>query len=142
MRAAAGGRRLVRPRCGQVDAERQALAAGGGLEVGEQPVLPGACTGVQRDLPDAAGAQGGVHVLEAGQVPADHDQVQVLVVGRGVGGDRGAVGSEDPEPQRLRLRGRQLRRQRLQAVAVLGDLKPAGHLSRAVLRAGGVVGCV
>ncbi|MFD0591939.1 hypothetical protein ACFQZ4_04685 [Catellatospora coxensis] len=78
-------------------------------------------------------------VLEPGQVPADHDQVQVLVVGGGVRGDRRPVGSEDPEPQRLRLRGRQLRRQRLQAVAVLGDLQPAGNLDRAGPRGGGGV---
>ena len=72
-------------------------------EVGEHP--PGAGGEVQRDAPDAVGTELGVHVLVAGQVAADRDEVQVLVVAHRVVGDGGAVRPQDAEGERDVARG-------------------------------------
>ena len=80
---------------GEVGAEDVVLAVGARHEVGEQP--PAAGGQVERRRPDAVVAEHRVHVLEAGEVAADGDQVQVLVVGDVERGDRRTVGVEDAE---------------------------------------------
>jgi hypothetical protein len=69
-----------------------------------------------------------VQVLVAGQVAAHHDQVQVLVVGRRVRGDRVAVRAGDPEREVGPGPDVQSGGDRREAVAVLGHLEPAGNL--------------
>jgi hypothetical protein len=124
---------------GYIGTQRERLGQVGGAEVGEHPVLPGRRHG-QRDTPDAVAAQGRVHVLEAGQVPAYDDQVKILLVGRRVSGHRVAVRAEHPE---VELRGRarcQRRRQRLQPIPVLADLQAGRrlhHPTRLGVAAGG-----
>ena len=94
-------------------------------EIGEHPVLAGLGQ-VQRHGPGAVRGPGRVHVLEPGQVPANHDEMQFLVVRDLVGSDRPAVGPENPKVDRDLRPGGQRTFTELQRVAVLGRHQPSG----------------
>src|SRR6185503_15708111 len=110
------------PGGGHVHAEGQRPVAASRLEVGEDPVLAG-CGDGERDGPGAVGGQARVDVLEPGQVAADHDQVQVLVVGGGVAGDGLVVRSEDLEPELSRHAGAEAGCRRDETVATVDHLQ-------------------
>src|SRR5690606_13273032 len=125
-----GGRWRQRLRIGgaghqQVGAEGQVLPALGD-EVGEDPVGAGAGQ-IDRDRPGAVPPERRVYVLEAGQVAADQDQVQVFVVAGGVAGEGFAPLVEDAQPQRrLGVRPHQ-RVLQVEGVAAVGDEQAAGQ---------------
>jgi hypothetical protein len=102
----------------EVGAEDPVLAVDGGHEVGEEPPRPG--RQVQGRPPDAVGPEVRVDVLEAGQVAAHGDEVQVLLVALLETGHGGAVGAEQPQGDGRGRSGRGGPGE-LQRVAVLGD---------------------
>ncbi len=75
-------------------------------------------------------SQLGVEVLKPAQVAGGHDEVEPLLVGDLVGGDRLPVGADHVEEGEVvgLARPFSVGGHRAQAVAVLGDLQPARHL--------------
>ena len=119
-----------------VGSEGQRLRAGR-LEVGEEPPLSGGEVEIRR--PHAVRAQLGVDVLEAGEVPANRDQVKALLVLHVVLGDRLGVGAVDGERDADIAARLGLTVGEGEGVAVLGDHQPSwcvgfrGRLCRAGL---------
>ena len=130
---------------GEVGTQGQPLGPGG-LEVGEQAPL--SRRQVQPGRPPAVGGQLGVHVLEAGEVAAYGDQVQLLLVLDVVRRHRLAVRPGDREPHRNVVSGSGRRLGQGQGVAVLGDHQPSWNvravrgLPRGVVLVDTVVGAV
>ena len=99
-RPALGRRRRLGPeraRHGQIGAEGQPVVTLGD-DIGEHPVGPGR-RGVHRGGPHPGGlVEDGVQVLEARQVAAHHDQVELLAVGQLVRGHGSLVRAGDQQP--------------------------------------------
>ena len=91
-------RGLVLAGDGEVGAEGEAGSVGD-LEVGDGPVRAGV-EGGQVDRPGAVSVEGGVDVVEGGELPVDDDQVQVAFVDRGEVVDGLVVLVFDGEPER------------------------------------------
>ena len=139
-RAAARPRRAARSSRAlghQVRAEDDLLAAGG-HEVGQHPPASPARARAWWSTPGRR-VEGRVHVLEAGEVAADDDQVQVALVRLVVRRDRLAVRADDRERERLRA-GRGPGRRQVEPVAVdlLGEPGRAAAVVVAVLAVGPV----
>ena len=133
---------MVVARDREVGAEGEADPAGR-VEVGEQP--PCARRQVEGRGPGAAAPELGVDVLEAGQVAANGDQVQLLAVVDVVRLDRPAVGALDHERDGYGGSGRGRGLLELERVAGLGHHQPAGDLlvhGRRLRRVMAVVGGV
>ncbi len=107
----------------EVGAERERVGSAG-LEVREQSPL--ARGEVERGGPGAVVGQGGVDVLEAGEVAAYGDQVEQLLVLHVVRRDGAAARPGDREPHRHRSPGLDLGLRQVEGVAALRDRQPPG----------------